>query len=412
MSGILPRMLGRGGGVLPLAAPGNPLDDNRNAILGYLAGALQGGNLGQSIGRGLAGFVQGAARDAREQALPATYAALTRSGLPAPLAHAAALNPDLLKLVAPEYFGGFKVVQTGEDAFGGKTFKLQGPGGRLYDIPERQAESVASPANAPAGDGYFAPGVTRVDPRLAGEDYLAQFSPAVQAAAKTYVAGEAMPDGDPRKGFAAAVKTIARKYAADVGTSADDTTFARRRQYRDAMRERDPSSAGGRRDAANAALEHLGAVSDLLAELSSQDWFTAYLARGANALESMTADQAGKLNALNGALDRYGAAIAGVHGGQGADGARSRALARFAATAHPREFAAAVEAERDLVHGRLKAMEQARDAVLGPGGGGGGGVEIISAPGARALARIAENIARLRGNAAAPVAAPAAPAGL
>jgi hypothetical protein len=394
--GILPRTLGGGGGVLPLAAPVNALDDNRNAILGYLAGALQGGNLGQSIGRGLTGFVQGAALDGREQALPATYDALTRSGLPAPLAHAAALNPDLLKLVAPEYFGGFKVVQTGEDPLGGKTFKLQGPGGRLSDIAEPQAAREA-PA-APASDGYFAPGVTRVDPRLAGDDYLAQFSPQVQAAVKTYMGGDAMPDGDARKGFAAAVKTIARKYATDVGTSADDATFARRRQYRDAMRESDGASAGGRREAANAALEHLGAVSDLLEELSKQDWFIAYLQRGANALESMTADQAGKLNALNGALDRYGAAIAGVHGGpRGGDGARSRALARFASTAHPREFAAALQAERDLVHGRLKAMEGERDAVLGPSGGGG--VEIISAPAARALARIAENIGRLRGNA-------------
>jgi hypothetical protein len=390
--GILPRSLGRGGGVLPLAASGNPLDDNRNAILGYLAGALQGGNPGQSIGRGLSGFVQGAALDARQQALPATYDALAQSGLPAPIAHAATLNPDLLKLLAPEYFGGFKVVQTGEDAFGGKTFKLQGPGGRPYDIAEREAGDGA-PAVA-SGESYFAPGVTRVDPGLAGADYLAQFSPEVQAAVKNYTAGEAMPNGDARKGFAQAVKTIARKYAGDLGASADDATFARRRQYRDEMGKSDGASAGGRRAAANAALEHLADASDLLEELSKQDWFTAYLARGTNALESMTADQAAKLNALNAALDRYGAASAGFHGGpREGEGARTRALARFAATAHPREFAAALQAERDLVHGRVKAMEAQRDAVLGPGGG----VEIISAPAGRALARIEENIGRLRG---------------
>src|SRR5262249_21174289 len=149
----------------------------------------------------------GAALDGRAQALPATYDALVRSGLPAAIAHAATLNPDLLKLVAPEYFGGFKVVQTGEDPLGGKTFKLEGRGGRLPDIPERQAPREARPA--PASDGYFAPGVTRVDPRLGGEDYLAQFAPDVQAAVKTYMGGEAMPDGDARKGFAPAVKTIA-----------------------------------------------------------------------------------------------------------------------------------------------------------------------------------------------------------
>jgi len=71
MAGILPDLFGvfggSGHGVLPFgdapAAP-NPVDANRNAILGYLAGALQGGNLGQSIGRGLQGWLTGAQTDA------------------------------------------------------------------------------------------------------------------------------------------------------------------------------------------------------------------------------------------------------------------------------------------------------------------------------------------------------------
>jgi hypothetical protein len=48
-------------GILDLtgAAPGGGLLGglNDNAMLGYLAGALQGGNLGQSIGRGLEGWI-------------------------------------------------------------------------------------------------------------------------------------------------------------------------------------------------------------------------------------------------------------------------------------------------------------------------------------------------------------------
>jgi len=74
MAGILPDLfgiLGGGHGVLPfgdVAAAANPLDGNRNAILGYLAGALQGGNLGQSIGHGLQGWLSGAQTDATEQA--------------------------------------------------------------------------------------------------------------------------------------------------------------------------------------------------------------------------------------------------------------------------------------------------------------------------------------------------------
>ena len=74
MAGILPdlyRVFGGGHGVLPFgsaAAAPNPVDAGRNAILGYLAGALQGGNLGQSIGRGLQGWLTGTQTDAAGEA--------------------------------------------------------------------------------------------------------------------------------------------------------------------------------------------------------------------------------------------------------------------------------------------------------------------------------------------------------
>jgi hypothetical protein len=69
MAGIFPDgfgTFGASGGVLPFG-PGhgtpNWIDAKRNAILGYLAGALQGGNLGQSIGHGLEGWMRGAQAD-------------------------------------------------------------------------------------------------------------------------------------------------------------------------------------------------------------------------------------------------------------------------------------------------------------------------------------------------------------
>ncbi len=74
MAGIFPDFFGGAGadsGVLPFShspVVQNPIDANRNAILGYLAGALQGGNLGQSIARGLQGWLGGARTDAAGQA--------------------------------------------------------------------------------------------------------------------------------------------------------------------------------------------------------------------------------------------------------------------------------------------------------------------------------------------------------
>ena len=41
-----------------------------------------------------------------------------RPGLPEPLARAATLDPDLLKTIAPEYFGGFKVVRHKLELYG------------------------------------------------------------------------------------------------------------------------------------------------------------------------------------------------------------------------------------------------------------------------------------------------------
>lgn len=76
-----------------------------NAMLGYLAGALQGGNLGQSIGRGLEGWMLGARLDAQRRVGAQTYAALAAAGVPDALAQAAALNPAVMKAIAPRYFG-------------------------------------------------------------------------------------------------------------------------------------------------------------------------------------------------------------------------------------------------------------------------------------------------------------------
>ena len=78
---------------------------NGNAMFGYLAGALQGGNLGQSIGHGLAGWLMGERLDQQRLAPAQTYRALADAGVPDAMAKAAALNPQIMKTLAPAYFG-------------------------------------------------------------------------------------------------------------------------------------------------------------------------------------------------------------------------------------------------------------------------------------------------------------------
>lgn len=74
---------------------------------------------------------------------------------------------------------------------------------------------------APPRPRFLGAGVKRIDGRLTGEKYLAQFSPEVQAAVKAAVAGRAAAEADQRPGFAQSIAAIARKYAGALSPPAD-----------------------------------------------------------------------------------------------------------------------------------------------------------------------------------------------
>jgi hypothetical protein len=153
MAGIFPDYFGSGGGLFgnafgqPPQQPGfgDLISNNQNAILGYLAGALQGGNLGQSIGRGLQGWQQGHESDQKRQIPGATYRALMASGVPDATAQAAALNPDVMRAIAPRYvqkLPTFGVI--GYDELGRQRFCFIDPFTRSTQPAGGQAERPTS----------------------------------------------------------------------------------------------------------------------------------------------------------------------------------------------------------------------------------------------------------------------------
>src|SRR6516162_3949226 len=77
----------------------------RGGVLGGLNDNAMLGNLGQSIGHGLAGWLTGQRLDQQRLAAAQTYRALADAGVPDAMAKAAALNPQIMKAVAPAYFG-------------------------------------------------------------------------------------------------------------------------------------------------------------------------------------------------------------------------------------------------------------------------------------------------------------------
>src|SRR6185312_12631835 len=160
--------------------------------------------------------------------LNATYQSLVKSGVPEPTARAAALNPELLKTIAPEYFGGYKVVQTGESPLG-KQFAVQGPGGKFYPIGGDSGPGSVAGGGSASGVGtmnLLAPGVKQFNASLSGDDYLNQFGPEVKAAVKAYMNGDVLPSGNPRsQGIATLAKTVAQKYGQDMGIPVSDATY-------------------------------------------------------------------------------------------------------------------------------------------------------------------------------------------
>ncbi len=360
-----------------------------------------------------------------EQGQGSTYQALRSAGLDHGRAMAAALNPEVFKAVAPEIFSGYKVVQTGEDMFGGKVFKLQGPGGRLLDIPDngqlpanssmtaggvdvpglvaqaqggQQQGGPSAPMNNSGGvapSGYLAKGVSRVDSSLAGDDYLKQFSPEVQAAVKNYVDGTSMPTGNPRKGFTQTIKFIAQKYGQDVGTPADDTTFGARSAMRKNLSTAAPNSLGGQINIGNTAIGHLEDLSKKALDLGNYDVGIAPLSHGINSIRGLGSTQAAKMDALQAAAQHYGQEITKFYAGSpGGEGERNRFLTAVGAAKTPQELAAVVQTEAELAHSRVQALEAQIKGTLGERGAQQ--YPVIRPETQKSMERIGANVERLR----------------
>jgi hypothetical protein len=129
--------IGRGGFNAEPGITGNPnpIDANRNALLGYLAGALQGGNLGQSISTGLQGFLTGSQLDQTEAGKRAALNYVAQAGDLDPAMRAAVIsNPDL----AMKFLAQRIAPQTSDDIKEFEYAKRQGFEGTLADWIQRK----------------------------------------------------------------------------------------------------------------------------------------------------------------------------------------------------------------------------------------------------------------------------------
>jgi hypothetical protein len=305
----------------------------------------------------------------------------------------AVTNPEAAKTILPELFTNKeKFQQTGEDAFGNKQYgfvneREQTINGRSVGQGGGASESTS---------GFLAPGVKNIDSTLTGQDYLKQFSPEVQAAVQNYVDGKSMPTGNPRKGFTQAVKQIAQKYGADTGQSVDDATYSARRTMRNQLSSSAPASLGGQINIGNTAAGHLADLTQRALELGNVDTGIAPLTSAVNNVRGLGTEQAAKMEALKGAAQHYGQEITKFYAGSpGGVAERDRFIESVNGARSPKELAAILATEAELMRSRLDALGGQIKGVLGEEGAKQ--YPVLRPDGETALRKVEENVSKLKG---------------
>lgn len=405
MLGGLPSVLGR---------IRQTLGDNSNTLLAIGAGFAGAPNIGQAISRASAAAIPARAADIKQSldAQSRAYGtkALVEAGVPIQQAIAAAGDPELKKALIQSYItdrkSEIKSVKS-KDAFGNETE-------RLYSINPYTNESKeitlggdksgGGTGGAAAGgkNATFAEGVTpeTFDHTKIGDDYLAQFSPEVQSAAKAYLAGRGLPTG--RQLSTQAIKMAAQKYGDDIGMPADDASVSQRKMWSNSLADV-KSGVGLQAKGFQQGLEHFVKLSDALVKMNlSNGLGIEPIAKGVNWMKNLTTEQ----QELVHKAELEGQSLAGEMGNlfsKNGGGVHERAATKEAvsnALMSGKSAAGALQGVVELMDGGLKTLEQRRDELF-PGGNAPKGSQFLGPAQQKALEHINNNIAILRGDKAA-----------
>ena len=218
------------------------------------------------------------------------------------------------------------------------------------------------------------------------------------AAVKAYINGDVMPSGKPRtQAIATKAKEIAQKYGQDMGIPVSDALFSEKRKYRTELGTNSPNSAGGQAKAFNQGISHLTSLADNLEKLDNSNGFG--IPAIAGTFNSVRQGMSNEQSAISDEAKALGATVAGEVGklfsGQAGGGVKERAdtRERFDTAKSKPQLAAALRATLETMDGGLKALEQRRDAVLGPNSG----VELVNDATKANIAKIQAAIDRLEG---------------
>lgn len=447
----------------PAAAPEQPfsfgrlagnvmdgLKNNSATLLALGAGFAGAPNIGQGISRASAAAIPASQADLKNRLLlqgqNQTYGALIKRGVPEDVAKAAMLNPEILKQVIPGAFGPkayeYKIQPDGaiyqldpsgkeppkkvsqaevkpefqhvaiKGALGGETPAVfDKTKGVFLDMAVNPIKSDAIGGPGTPDAAVLAPGV-KYDPAKTGQDYFDQFSPDVKAAAKSYINGDAMPVGNPRlKTIWDYAKTVAQRYSQEIGQPYTDNEYNAKRKMMTDLASSGPSSIGGILSNGKSAFGHLANLSDKFVDLGNFSGPSVigggHIGTAGNYIGNTllpSPETKAKITAAEDNALKYGAEATKFYAGTGG-GVQERMHAlkeTDAKTTTALQQAAFLETEKQLMLERIHQKEAQVRSVMGddflkrkP---------IMDADVQKTIAKIDENIAKLRGTA--PAAAP------
>jgi hypothetical protein len=366
----------------------------------------------------LSGFISNLANSSnpnwqqQQQQLQSTYQALgpliqqAYPDLPAQhqdaLARAATLDPEIRKQITPNLGVAPKFVETGTDPFSGqKNFGIERGGPH----PSITAAPIQAPGGGPAQgtttDQMFN---TIEQGKAAGlpMDKLLETVPnSVRGVVKAVIESKSIPSNLPPRGPS---RDMVMRLAHAIDPDFDESVMPQRQAFARGMGQTSPSSNGGQKILLNTALQHGAELAEALDELHNTsgplpEWLpgSGPVANVMNRLKNTGASQGGTVKRVNETAARASGEVGKLYSGSAGGGETERLnTARdFSQTNTPMESAGALEAFRNLIFGKMNALQTARDQVYGAQGENI--YPILDPKTKEALDKIDKTIAKLRG---------------
>ena len=300
---------------------------------------------------------------ARNQA--ASFQALKASGVPDNLAAAAALNPEILKTIAPAYFDTApKLQETGTDPLTGqKSFSIYRPAqGSLTPVGAGQGQSGTMQQITDKIDELKQSGATK-------EQMLAALPNTIRDGVDAMISGKAIPQSYSIRG---AARDIVMRLSHQIDPSFDENTIPQRQAFVKSFASTAPSAVGGQITASGTIVKHLADAFDALPVMEKGALGNTDTLNALNPIKSYVRSQSGDKEYLD-ALGRFETARKGIagemerllSGSHGAEASKQYWMTRLGPDAAPTERRAALDEVRSLMMGRLGQVAEQKNRAFG-----------------------------------------------